>query len=319
MKNVFSSERKIGIVLMSVFAIFWIISVCILVNAAYPDIKHRILVSVIAIGSLAFISLLGIGFLYNRTPLSKFGSLSSNSKLYYSIIYLFLSVFCIWCIEYLIYQTNKEQFSIEQRYLDKSIQDRAESITAELGIYQHFENIYKQLASGISPTKNYDYLNVNHKIYTIVGSDTLIIHLHRMSPMTPKMAPPHKKDEIDYCGVRSIGISTLNEPYNLSHPSSRNALTCMKLNGYIQGDDLARLIHEKGQFYNQRCIKFEKLLADNQEISFPAFLIYHFFNYSSISNGTNVMIRILVLLQTIIITFLSGYIFKTLYKIMDGE
>ena len=93
----------------------------------------------------------------------------------------------------------------------------------------------------------------------------------------------------------------------------------MKLNGYIQGDDLARLIHEKGQFYNQRCIKFEKLLADNQEISFPAFLIYHFFNYSSISNGTNVMIRILVLLQTIIITFLSGYIFKTLYKIMDGE
>ena len=74
---------------MSVFAIFWIISVCILVNAEYPDIKHRILVSVIAIGSLAFISLLGIGFLYNRTPLSKFGSLSSNSKLYYSIIYIY--------------------------------------------------------------------------------------------------------------------------------------------------------------------------------------------------------------------------------------
>lgn len=69
----------------------------------------------------------------------------------------------------------------------------------------------------------------------------------------------------------------------------------MKLNGYIQGDDLAGLAHEKEQFYNQRCVKLEKLLADKQEISFPAFLIYNFFNYSSISNGTNVIIQILIL------------------------
>lgn len=193
MKNIFSSERRIGIILMAVFALLWIVSVCILVNIECPDIKHRILVSGIVIGGLVFISLLSIGFLYNKVPLSKFGSLCNKSKLYYSTIYLFLSVFCIWCIEYLIYQTNKEQFSIEQRYLDKSIQDRTESLTAELEIYQHFENIYKQLASGISPTKNYDYLKVNHKIYTIVGSDTLIIHLHRMSSMTPQRYHPHKK------------------------------------------------------------------------------------------------------------------------------
>lgn len=38
-----------------------------------------------------------------------------------------------------------------------------------------------------------------------------------------------------------------------------------------------------------------------------------------IVKGINVIIQILVLLQTIIIAFLSGYIFNTMYKIMDEE
>ncbi len=319
MKNTNISERRIGMVIMIIFTLFWIISVCILANIAHPEIKHRIFVSGITIGCVAFMLLLGLRFLHHKAPLFRFSSLCNSSKLFYSIIYLGLSVVLIGCIEYLIYQYDKDQFSIEQRYLDKSTQDRIESITAELEIYQYYRNKYEQLASTVSPTKDYDCQKVNNRIITLIDGDTLIIHLHRTSPVTPKSHIRHKKDEIDYYGVRSIGIFTPDESYNLLHPSSRKALNSMKLNGYIQGTDLVELINEKKQFYNQHCVKYKELLAGNQVITFRAFLIYSFFNYSSIANGTNVIIWILVLLQTIIITFLSGYIYKTLYKIMDGE
>lgn len=319
MKNTNISEWRIGMVIMIIFTLCWIISVYILVNIAHPEIKHRIFVSGITIGCVAFMLLLGLRFLHHKAPLFRFSSLCNGSKLFYSIIYLALSVGFIGCVEYLIYQYDKDQFSIEQRYFDKSIQDREESITTELEIYQYYRNKYEQLASTVSPTKDYDCQKVNNKIITLIDGDTLIIHLHRTSPMTPKSHIRHKKDEIDYYGVRSIGISTPDESCNLLHSSSRKALNSMKLNGYIHGVDLVELINEKKQFYNQHCVKYKELLAGNQVITFWAFLIYSFFNYSSIANGPNVIIRILVLLQTIIITFLSGYIYKTLYKIMDGE
>lgn len=319
MKNIFTPERKIGIAIIALFTILWIILVFILFDTAHPNIKHRILVSGMATGSLAFVSLLCIRFLYKKKPLFTFGSLCSRSKLCYSIKYLVLSVFFIGCIEYLIYQTDKEQFSIEQEYLDKSLQDRADNIAAELEIYQHYENKYEQLLSRVLSENDYDCLKINNKIITLVDGDTLIIHLHRVSPMTPRSSIYHKKEDIDYYRARSIGISIPGESYNLSHPSSQKALNSMKLNGYIQGANLAELIHKKELFYNQRRIKHEELLANNQIITFWAFLIYNFFNYSSIAKGTNIIIRILVLLQTIIITFLSGYIYKTLYKMMDGE
>lgn len=63
--------------------------------------------------------------------------------------------------------------------------------------------------------------------------------------MTPKMFPPHKKDEINYYGAHFIGVSTLDESYNLLHPSSRSALNNMKHTGYIEGVDLVELIHKK--------------------------------------------------------------------------
>lgn len=94
--------------------------------------------------------LLGLRFLHHKAPLFRFSSLCNGSKLFYSIIYLALSVGFIGCVEYLIYQYDKDQFSIEQRYFDKSIQDREESITTELEIYQYYRNKYEQLASILS-------------------------------------------------------------------------------------------------------------------------------------------------------------------------
>lgn len=319
MKNPYTTDHtdwKIGLVFIVMFILLWVFLLLLLIETAYPDIKYRILISGITIGVIALMFLLGIIYLCRKAPLSKFYLFCNKSKICHSVLYLFFTVGFLWCIEYLFYQKNKEQFIIDQEYLDNSTLNRTKNIYAELEIYQQFKNTYKELASAILPIKNYDYLKINNKIYILVEGDTLIIHLNRR-PMSS--INYHHNDEVAYYGVHSIGISTPKEPYNQLHPSSCKILEHMKKNGNIHGSDLIELMYQKVQFYNQRCVRHEEILSNNQTISFPAFLTYNLFNYSSIAKGTNILVRILILLQTILITFISGYIYKTLYKILDEK
>lgn len=319
MRKIYTIQQKIGIAIIGLLCILWLLFTFIFVKTVHPDIKHRILVSSIAVSSVAFMFLLGIVYLYHKRPLLKFHSFSNKAKIGYSLLYLFFSVSFLLCIEYLLYQKDKESFSIEQEYIDKYIQDRAKNLHIELEAYQRYESVYEKLASNICTTKKYDYSKTNNKIYIFIGGDTLVLHLHRRPAMAPKTSFRHKKDGIDYYNIRSIGISIPNEPYDLSHPSSCSALNNMKQKGYIQGANLVSLIRKKAQFYNQRCVIYEEMLLNNQIISFSAFLTYNLFNSSSIAKGTNVAIRLLILLQTILTTFISGYIYKTIYRVMDRE
>lgn len=80
----------------------------------------------------------------------------------------------------------------------------------------------------------------------------------------------------------------------------------------------ADLYHHRGTLPN----KFAKTMSDTRTAlqaieMFKDEYLLDFINV--IVKGINVIIQILVLLQTIIIAFLSGYIFNTMYKIMDEE
>lgn len=320
MKNQHTTDRKFGGFIIGIFTLLWIFLTLVLIETAYPDIKYRIVISGIVIGFIALIFLLCIIYLCRKAPLSKFHLFHNKSKVVYSVLYLFLTVGFLWCIEYLFYQKNKDLFSIDQEYLDKSTLNRTMKIQAELEIYQHFRSTYEKLASTTLPTKNYNYLKTNNKIYSIIEGDTLFIHLNRTLTSPSIHSINHRKDTIDYYGVSSIGISTSNEPHTQMLPSSRKVLEHMKQNGNIHGSDLIELMNQKAQLYNQRCIRHEVMILSNtQTISFPAFITYNLFNYSSIAKVTNIIIRTLILLQTILITFISGYIYKTLYSILDKK
>lgn len=312
------SNRQTGILFISLFALLWIISVVVMVNSAYPHIKYRLLTSGIMTGILAFVILCGLIFICHKAPLSKFKNRSNSSKIEYSIMYLIFSVGFIWCIEYLIYQKNRDQFVIEQEFIDTSMRDKADNINTELEYYQTFDSIYTKIACNILQ-EEYQIVKMKDKIYLPIESDTLILHLNKINSMVPRTMPNRDKDNIDYYGIRSIGVSVPGESYNLSHPSSREILNQIKHNGIVQGDNLEELINQKITFYHQRCSNLEVLLTTEDTISFISFLWYNIFNYSFIAKSTSFIVLLLVLIQTILITLISGYIYSTIYKILDGE
>lgn len=235
------------------------------------------------------------------------------------MIYLVLSVGIIWCIEYMIYQKNMDQFIIEQEYLNESMRDRANSINAELELYQTYESVYTGIANEILQEEKYRTIKLKNKLYLPVESDTIVLHLNKIGSHPPRTMFSRNKDEIDLQGARSIGVSISNEPYNLSHPSSREILNQLKKDGVVRGEELIELINQKIAFYHQRCANFEVLLNNEDTISFISFLWYNIFNFSVIAKSTSHIVVLLVLIQMFLITLISGYIYSIIYKILDGE
>lgn len=314
------TEQKIGLTFIGLFIFLFFIFICFFIDSSYPDIKHKILFSNITLCVFIIVIIIIFILLCKRKPLSKFKKITYKWRVLYALIYLILSFGFIWCIEYLIYLNNKDQFNIESEYIENSIRNKEHYILSELEYYQHFKHSYSKLVSEILSTNKYELFNINDDVLIPLQSDTLIVHFNRISPMVPSTPSRKKREKINYEGARSLGISLKEESHNLSHPSStRQTLEFVKKNGYIEGKDLINILNQKIKFYNQRCLLFENLLENNQYISFTDFLIYNAFNYSTMSSGMNVIIRFLILIQTVIITFGSGYIFKNAYNWIDND
>lgn len=79
------------------------------------------------------------------------------------------------------------------------------------------------------------------------------------------------------------------------------------------------MVHQKIKSYQDRIKEYEAILEDELVITFGDFVIYSIFNSSITGNKTHIFIRLIFLLQAIVVTFFSGYIYQTLYKILDGE
>ena len=71
--------------------------------------------------------------------------------------------------------------------------------------------------------------------------------------------------------------------------------------------------------YENKINSYNIILSSELTISFWDFIIYNIFNPSITGNNTHILIRFIFLLQAIIITFISGYIYQLLYKILDGD
>lgn len=313
--------NKIEIGVYIVILIGLIIVLLFLYDDVFPAFKYSMLCLKILTWTF-LISLLYILFVMIRKARKKhFHSFSNWTKVIYSISYLFLSLSFLFSIEYLIYIDNKEYFNIENGYINNSLIDKVNTIHENIAYCEGYIHEYNKILRNIKPYSYIHYLNSDDLFYTIICSDTIQLRLHRkVNPSGGGMIHNRfEKRKRLFEGVRGVGISLNNESYNLSHPSNNAILESMKNSDSINANLLQQLIKNKIKFYSKRVIGYNKVLKDELTISFSDFIIYNIFNPSITGNKTHIFIRLIFLLQAVVITFFSGYIYQTLYKILDGE
>lgn len=313
--------NKIEIGVYIVILIGVIIVLLFLYDDVFPAFKYSILCLKLLTWTflISFLSILLV--MIRKARKKHFHSFSNWTKVIYSISYLSLSLSFLFSIEYLIYIDNKESFNIENGYINNSLIDKVNTIHENIAYCEGYIHEYNRVLRNIKSNSYIHYINSDDLFYTIICSDTIQLRLHKRpnSGVAISHRRFHKSDRL-FDGVRNVGISLNNESYNLSHPSSNNAiLESMKSSDSINTNLLQQLIKEKIKFYSKRVTGYNKVLKNELTISFSDFIIYNIFNPSITGNRTHIFIRVIFLLQAIVITFFSGYIYQTLYKILDGK
>lgn len=308
--------NKIEIGVYIVILIGIIIVLLFLYDDIFPAFKYSMLCLKILTWTFLISLLYILLVIIRKARKEHFYSFSNWTKVIYSISYLFLSLSFLFSIEYLIYIDNKKYFNIENGYINNSLIDKVNTLHENIAYCEGYIHEYDRILRNIKSNTYIHYINCDDLFYTIICSDTIQFRLHRRS--NSGVATSHRRDSF-FDGVRNVGISLNNESYNLSHPSNDAILESMKNSDSINANLLQQLIKEKIKFYSKRVTGYNKVLKNELTISFSDFIIYSIFNPSITGNKTHIFIRLIFLLQAIVITFFSGYIYQTLYKILDGE
>ena len=175
------------------------------------------------------------------------------------------------------------------------------------------------MLNNINENQLYKCLHDSKKYLLVINNDSIQIRLHKKVGMTPHTYVRRHSKEYDFFGVKECGISILNEKYDLSHPSNRMIVDNIINNDSVVGSNLKSLIEEKIKYYDTRIEHFRHIIECDKHISFGTFLINSLINQGRIGDKSNLLIQILIVIQAFIITFASGYIYQTIYKILDGE
>lgn len=299
-----------------------IIFLLFLLDSAFPIFKYSVLCLKIGACICLVLSLIILLVMIRKAQKKQFHSFSNRNKIVYSLSYLFLSLSFLFSIEYLIYIDNKKYFDIENKYITNSIINKVNNIHENIDYCEGFVNKYSKIYKHINK-KSYIHYTINNDglFYAIIASDTIRFRLHKRGNLYRGSVSHNrflKRDGL-FDGVREVGISLKNEFYNLSHPSNKAILESMKSSDSINSVHLQQLIKEKIQFYNNKLIDYNEVLKNELTISFGDFIIYNIFDSSIVGNKTHILIRLIFLLQAIVITFFSGYIYQTFYNMLDGK
>lgn len=307
------NKIKIGVFIIVLIVI--IIMLLYTFDNIFPTFKYSVLCLKIITWIFLILSLAILLVMIQNARKKHFNSFSNRKRIVYSFSYLSFSLLFLFSIEYLIYIDNKEFYNIENKYITNSIIDKTNKLQKSIAYCDSIIYKYRRIYRNIDPNSYIPYTNCDDIFYTCIGFDTIQIHLNRI-PNSGTVIPYKKSILFE---VKEVGISLKNESYNISHPSNKAILESMKSSDSINGKHLLQLVKEIIQFYNNRINSYNKLLNDELTISFWDFIIYNIFNSNITGNKTHIFIRLIFLLQAIIITFFSGYIYQTLYKMLDGE
>lgn len=296
-----------------------IVGLLFVLDTTYPFFKYTSLYSYIVCFMFIIATLIGLGFIAKKFKLEKFQQASKTTKLNYSFAVLLCSLLAIPSIEYVLYLKNVDKVMIDKDILEYSIQDDLDNINNHIGINEQYESLYAKISQNICDTTSYLCYCENEKYFIVINSDTIQIRLHKKAGVTPPVRKSQQSKEYDFYGVRECGVSLKNESYNLSHPASHNLISDIKSCDSVSGKNIKTLIEQKVQYYKNRKDRFCQILEKDSHISFGNFLIICLLDQGVIDGKANIVIRLLMVIQAVIITFVSGYIYQIMYKILDGE
>lgn len=245
-------------------------------------------------------------------------TLSNHRKITYSVICLSVSFIFLSSIEYLIYIQHKDKFNIDDNYTNALTKAQIFSVRQEIEHCKRYVNTYNHIYKGLKNKEYVEYHRIDDCYYTVINGDSIELNIQRRQmPGTGTLGITRIDKGID--NAESIGISLKDESYNLSHPRSNVMLESMQKSNNINGDELRLLVSQKIEMYQDRIEEYKKILQNEVVITFGDFVIYNVFNPNITDNKTHIFIRLIFFLQAIVVTFFSGYIYQTFYKILDGE
>lgn len=294
-----------------------IILLLFLFDSTFPVFKYSILYIKIITYAILTISTIGLVVVIRYWRKEILSTISNYKKILYSSSCLILFLLLLLSCEYLIYIHNQNNFYIEKKYIQTSINDNISDIKREIIYCEKYMNEYIHIFEKLKNKKYIGYNNIDDFYFTIISGDTIEIKTNKKKLLGAGSNGIYIDFGLD--DAYDIGISLKNEPYNISHPSSKAILESMKRNNNINVNDLRVLINQKIDRYNNRIKEYKTILENELVITFGDFIIYNLFNSNITGNKTHIIIRLIFYLQAIVITFFSGYIYQTLYKMLDGK
>lgn len=289
-----------------------------LFDSTFPIFKYSLLCINIIASTILIVSTIGLIVTIKNWRKKLLCSITNYAKIKYSSSCLILSLLLLSSIEYLIYIHNKYNFNIDKNYIQTSVNDKIFDIKREIKSCEKYINEYLHIFEELKNKEHIEYSNTNGLYFTVINDDTIEIKIYEKVPL-PGTGTNGIYIKPSLNNAESIGISLNDESGHISHPTSKVILKSMRQNDSISGNDFRLLIHQKIKSYQDRIKEYEAILEDELVVTFGDFVIYSIFNSSITGNRTHIFIRLIFLLQTIVITFFSGYIYQTLYKILDGE
>lgn len=309
---IYSELLFIFLLLIGMVALF-----LFLFDSAFPVFKYSLLCIKIITCVILIASIIGLIHIIRIWRKGSLSTLSNYKKITYSLICLLWSFLFLSSIEYLIYIHNKDKFNIENNYINAFTEDKISSLRQEIEHCKKYVDSYNHIYDGLMNKEYVEYHSIDDFYFIVINGDTIELKIQqRQKPGTGTVGMRFDR------GINSaepIGIALKNEPYNSFHPRSEAILKSMQKNDNIKCDELRLLVSQKREMYQDRIEEYKVILEGEVVITFGDFIIYNIFNPSITGNKTHIFIRLIFLLQAIVITFFSGYIYQTLYKILDGE
>lgn len=298
-----------------------IISFIFILDSIFPAFFHSLLFLKVIAWSILIISIICMIAIIRKLKKKPLYLLPKPRKILHCTYYLIIAIIFLFSIEYLLFLNYKNNFNIENEYLKNSLQIKIDNINHDIEYCERYLKKYTSIYSNIESSQYIPCIfNNDNSFYTTIYHDTIKIVLFK-SPFSNSgtiIKENHNKQML-FTNVKEVSILLKGESYDITHPSNIAILESLKRQENIKKNDFQILVLEKIKFYKNQFERLKTIKKNELFISFWDFIIYCIFNNSVTDNKTHFFIRLIFLLQTIIITFFSGYIFQTLYKIMDGE
>lgn len=314
-KNVGKWVASVGLILLLIICLGLMLS---LIDTTAPHFKHSIAAAYILAGVIAFICVLFFALYIWKIKLSVFQSFTKFKKVRDSLLFLITFFMFISSIEYLIYLNNHDEFNLVSQMDNDKSDLKKEKLNNLIEEALSYESVYSSIHDKINPNSKY-YVFLDKKDYlTLVENDTIIIHRSLYPGMTPKIGF-RKNEQRDFENVRSCQISIKNERDLLAHPESREIRNQLIDCDSINGESLKDLVQRKIEYYQILQSNYRNVLLESDRLSFGKFIGYCFSYNDIIGKNTSIYIRLLIILEAFVMTFIIGYLTQLLYKVLDGE